>query len=215
MTQPTGTPLSASMEDYLEAIWACQQAHGAARVRDIAAAVGVKASAVSGALRSLAGQGLVDYQPYQYITLTEPGRQIAQTVRRRHQAVVRFLTDGLALGPEEADARACAWEHTIDADLRRRLEALTDYLDSPDRRRQWADQLRRRLDQPASPATPADSRDRPPAGRTATGATPATDAAPADPPPADAAPANPAPTDPTPADPAADRDPSAEGGLPR
>ena len=132
MGQPGG-PLSASMEDYLEAIGDLQQADGVARVRDIAAAVGVNPSAVTGALRSLAAQGLVHYEPYQYITLTEAGREIASAVRRRHEALVGLLRDVLRLDPQAAQAKACQWEHAVDRDLRLRIEALVQTLQGDDR----------------------------------------------------------------------------------
>ena len=49
--------------------------------------------------------GLVTTQPYRAIFLTQEGRRIAETSRRRHQIVVAFLQ---AIGVSEDVARADA-----------------------------------------------------------------------------------------------------------
>jgi len=74
------TALSASLEDYLEAIWHVEAAKGAARAKDIADRLGVNASSVTAALQTLAERGLVNYAPYDIVTLTAAGRPAAVSV---------------------------------------------------------------------------------------------------------------------------------------
>ncbi len=76
--------LSATLEDYLEAMAQVAAERGVARVRDIAAALSVHKSTVSGALRSLSEKGLVDYAPYEIATLTPQGQEVARRIARRH-----------------------------------------------------------------------------------------------------------------------------------
>ncbi|HEV58563.1 MAG TPA: MarR family transcriptional regulator, partial [Phycisphaerales bacterium] len=55
--------LTASLEDYLEAIFHLENKDKVARSKDIAGALGVARPSVTGALRTLAGKGLVNYEP--------------------------------------------------------------------------------------------------------------------------------------------------------
>ncbi len=113
--------LTASMEDYLEAILYLVRRKQVARVRDIADRVGVGMSSVSTALKSLAKRELVNYDPYEAITLTTRGWEVAEGVSQRHHLLRRFLTDVLGLDSETADANACRMEHAVDDALLDRL----------------------------------------------------------------------------------------------
>ena len=62
--------LSSSLEDYLEVIFHLVAAKQVARVKDIAKKIQVKNSSVTGALRPLADKGLINYTPYDVVTLT-------------------------------------------------------------------------------------------------------------------------------------------------
>jgi Mn-dependent DtxR family transcriptional regulator/Fe2+ transport system protein FeoA len=106
--------LSANLEDYLEAIYRIVQEDRVARVKDIAARLNVQKASVSGALQSLAAKGLVNHEPYSYITLTPRGETIAREVFHRHQVLTGFLTDFLGINPETADRNACHIEHAIE-----------------------------------------------------------------------------------------------------
>ena len=114
------------MQDYLEAIFALIGEKGAARVRDIAIRLGVRRSAVSNALHCLAEHGLINYKPYQLVSLTDGGREIGAEVRRRHAALQRFFMVVLGVDSETADENACRIEHHIDEAVLRRLACLTD-----------------------------------------------------------------------------------------
>lgn len=123
---PQTTSLSASLEDYLEAIYILVQKEHVARVKDIAARLGVQMPSVTGALRSLAAKGLVHHDPYSYITLTDPGERIARDLVRRHEVLTEFLTDFLGLDHETADRNACEMEHAIEPVV---LDRLVDFVE--------------------------------------------------------------------------------------
>ncbi|HUT33784.1 MAG TPA: metal-dependent transcriptional regulator [Planctomycetota bacterium] len=113
--------LSASLEDYLEAIYHLEREERVARVRDIAARLRVQMPSVTGALRSLASKDLVNHTPYSYVTLTPAGERIAREMVRRHDVLTGFLSDFLGLDRAVAERNACAMEHAIEAQVLDRL----------------------------------------------------------------------------------------------
>ncbi len=113
--------LSPSMENYLEAIFLLVQDHPVARAKDISQHLKVNRSSVTGALQALGERGLVNYEPYGYVTLTQQGAAIATKVLRRHEALRDFFVGVLAIDPAEADAAACRMEHGISKSIVDRL----------------------------------------------------------------------------------------------
>lgn len=122
--------LSASLEDYLEAIYHTVEAKGAARAKDIVLRMGVHNSSVTQALRSLAEKKLINYAPYDVITLTEPGEAVALGVVRRHETLSKFLNQVLGLPGAEADAEACRLEHAVSSGVLNRLVRFVEYFES-------------------------------------------------------------------------------------
>jgi DtxR family transcriptional regulator, Mn-dependent transcriptional regulator len=117
MESLTTEPLSDSLQDYLEAVCMLVQRDGVARMRDIAAMIGVNKSSTTGAVKALAEKGLVNYDPYQYVTLTDRGDDIGRDLVRRHGVLKRFLMEVLAVPEEEAEAVGCRMEHAIKGDV--------------------------------------------------------------------------------------------------
>ena len=113
--------ISESMEDYLEAILRLTSGKRVARARDIAARLGVKMPSVSGALKSLVVRGLVNYRPYEAVTLTSAGVAVAKGVARKHQVLLGFLRDILGVNERIAEADACRLEHSLSGDSMRKL----------------------------------------------------------------------------------------------
>jgi DtxR family Mn-dependent transcriptional regulator len=136
--------LSATMEDYLEAIYQLQESHQVARVRDIARQLGVKMPTVSGALKTLAGRQLVEHEAYGYATLTEEGRRLAEQVHERHTAIVELLESVMLLPAAQAEEEACRLEHALGAEALERLRLLTHFLQQePTVRQLWLAHLER------------------------------------------------------------------------
>ena len=134
MTHPAHPKLSASLEDYLEAIYNLSQADAVARSKDIAEALAVSRASVTGALRALAEKGLVNYKPYGYITLTKAGTQAAAKVVGRHAVLHRFFAEVLGADADLARAAACRAEHTLGPEITARLTAFVDFIAQPGRR---------------------------------------------------------------------------------
>ncbi len=121
------TELSASLEDYLEAIYQVIEAHGEARAKDIADRLSVAASSVTVALRGLVKRGLVRHEPYDLISLTGEGERVARDVVHRHEVLTRFFTDVLSVDTATAADCACKMEHIVGDVILARLIAFIEY----------------------------------------------------------------------------------------
>ena len=121
--------LTASQEDYLEAIYNISAEKMAARAKDIAMKLDVRASSVTGALRNLGAMGLINYAPYDLITLTSEGKVVAEEIVKRHEALQKFLINVLGIDPKEADEAACRMEHSVPKAIIERLAKYSDYVE--------------------------------------------------------------------------------------
>jgi DtxR family Mn-dependent transcriptional regulator len=118
--------LTASLEDYLEAIKELIDAdgHGHAHTSEIARRLKVKMPSVTNALGVLRRHGYLNYDSNYPVTLTEKGVAAAERVIGRHRVLKAFLQEVLQLPAEAASATACRVEHVIDDQLIVRLNAL-------------------------------------------------------------------------------------------
>jgi len=121
--------LTASLEDYLEAIYMIVGEKRVARVKDIAKRLKVHKSTVTAALHALSDRELVNYVPYEVITLTPEGRRLGAEVARRHETLCRFLTSVLAIDEETAEEAACKMEHAMPEEVVDRFTAFAKFIE--------------------------------------------------------------------------------------
>ncbi len=95
--------LSETAEDYVELIADLIDIQGEARVVDLAQRFGVSHATVNKAVARLNRDGYVTNKPYRSVFLTEKGRNLARSSKKRHDIVLSFL---LALGISEDTAKA-------------------------------------------------------------------------------------------------------------
>ncbi|MBN1788492.1 MAG: metal-dependent transcriptional regulator [Sedimentisphaerales bacterium] len=119
--------LSASLEDYLEAIYNLSREPKVARSRDIAQSLGVSRASVTGALKLLRSKGLINYKPYSFITLTEKGTHQAQEVVRKHNIIESFFVNVLGVQRKAARHAACKAEHALGPEVISRLLNFTEF----------------------------------------------------------------------------------------
>ena len=122
--------LSASLEDYLEAIYNIIKEKKVARVKDIAEELGVTMPAVTGALRHLKSLDFVSYTPYEYIELTDKGTELAKKILYRHVKIREFLMKILDIPAEQASQNACRVEHVIDDIVLMRLIKFMEFIEN-------------------------------------------------------------------------------------
>jgi len=120
--------LSANMEDYLEAIAVLKKNTGVARVKDIGKLLNVKSPSVNSAINALSIAGMVVHEHYGYVNLTKEGKEAAQSVMERHEAMAKFLTVILDMDREMAEEDACKMEHSISKEGFQRLLKLMDFI---------------------------------------------------------------------------------------
>jgi DtxR family Mn-dependent transcriptional regulator len=126
----TVSPISAALEDYLEAILALSEDGGEARVRDISERLSVHKSTVTAALKVLSEKKLVEHEPYGAAALTDAGHCIAIRVAQSHAVVKSFLEDVLLVESETAEANACRMEHVMDKVVLERLVSFAEAMGS-------------------------------------------------------------------------------------
>lgn len=132
-----GREMSAALENYLEIIFRLEVREGAARAGGIAEAAGVSRSTVTSTLKVLKEMGLVTYEPYSLIHLTDQGLAIGRDVAHRHFVFQEFLENVLQIDPIQADDTACMLEHVVPQDVIKRLGQFVLFLKS--RQEQWKD----------------------------------------------------------------------------
>jgi Mn-dependent DtxR family transcriptional regulator len=107
------TELSKSLEEYLKIAHELEIESGAAAPSDIADRLGVKAPSVTSALRRLRDLGLIEYEPYSSVKLTDTGKLKANELALRKQILVEFLTL-IGVDDEIASEDACEIEHLLN-----------------------------------------------------------------------------------------------------
>lgn len=133
------SPVSHSVAHHLMAIAHLHDAHGYARVTDVAERLGLTRGSVSLTLKSLESRGLIDKDQRRFLRLTGDGQGIVDAIKTKQQVAARFFTEVLGVTPEIAETDACKVEHllsseTVTAMLRwlrgwTALETKPDWLD--------------------------------------------------------------------------------------
>ncbi|MQY77222.1 MAG: metal-dependent transcriptional regulator [Spirochaeta sp.] len=143
--------LSSSLEDYLEAIYGIVRLKRAARAKDISQRLGVNSSSVTGALHSLSEKGLINYAPYDIVTLTAKGEKIGRDVSHRHTVLQEFFVKVLGVDIESAEENACKMEHEISRDILKRLSLFVEFIEScPGAAAKWIDGIGHFCENPES-----------------------------------------------------------------
>lgn len=103
-----------SAENYLETILMLSQAKPHVRSIDIATELEFSKPSVSVAMKNLRENGYIQVDGSGYITLTESGRQIAETMFERHTLISNWL---MYLGVDQKTAveDACRMEHVLSS----------------------------------------------------------------------------------------------------
>jgi DtxR family Mn-dependent transcriptional regulator len=87
----------------------------------------VRKASVTSALRTLSARGLVNYAPYDIVTLTDAGTGIAEELDRRYSVLHDFFVSVLGIDSETADTDACNLEHHLSDTLYERLIGFIEY----------------------------------------------------------------------------------------
>ena len=119
--------LSSGLEDYIEAIYIAQIEKRNLKGAELARVLGVSRASVSEALGKLSEKGLVQYESYGNVYLTEEGKKQAGIVYNKHNILERFLINVLGVNQPEAGENACKIEHVISQELLNKIHDFTHF----------------------------------------------------------------------------------------
>jgi DtxR family Mn-dependent transcriptional regulator len=114
---------TAPVEDYLKVIYEIERASGAAATTDIAQRLAIAPASVSGMIKRLADQGLLEHERYHGVRLTEGGRRVALRTIRRHRIIEAYLARALGYPWDRVHDEAERLEHAASDELVDRMAA--------------------------------------------------------------------------------------------
>ena len=119
---------SSTVENYLKAIYlgvsSVTQPNGLLPMGQLAAALGVAPGTATTMVKTLAESGLVRYEPYAGVTLTNAGQKLAALVVRRHRVIELFLVQVMGYRWDEVHEEAEQLEHAVSDRLIDRMDEM-------------------------------------------------------------------------------------------
>ena len=119
---------SSTVENYLKAIYQGQSSleRGAHLVPmgHVAASLGVTPGTATTMIKTLAESGLVQYEPYSGVRLSQAGEKLAALVVRRHRLVELFLVQVMGISWAEVHDDAELLEHVVSDRLIDRMDEM-------------------------------------------------------------------------------------------
>ena len=98
--------ISKSLEEYLKTMYVLKKKTGRVRMTDIAEKMNCTKASVNKAVHNLKDKGLLTYETYGTIELTESGEDLAKKILEAYDIVFLFLKDVLNLKEEQAKIEA-------------------------------------------------------------------------------------------------------------
>ncbi len=114
-------------ENYLKSIYHLSQNTESVSTNQLAAFINTKASSVTDMLKKLADKNLINYTPYQGVTLTAAGEKVAVNIIRKHRLWEYFLVEKLNFKWDEVHELAEEMEHISSNELIDRLDKFMGY----------------------------------------------------------------------------------------
>ena len=98
--------ISKSLEEYIKNMYVLKKQNGNVRVTDVAEKMNCSKASVNKALNNLKENGLVNYETYGTIEITDTGEDLAQKILESYDIVFVFLKDVLGMEAETAEKEA-------------------------------------------------------------------------------------------------------------
>ena len=116
-------------EDYLEVIAELVELKGYATTLDISRYMNVSPPSVTKMLQKLDEKKYIEYEKYHGINLTNNGRQVADSIRKKHSILLEFF-EILNIGQEIANQDTEGLEHHLNPKTIRQLRKYITFLKS-------------------------------------------------------------------------------------
>ena len=98
--------ISKSLEEYLKTMYLLRKQYEKIRVTDIANKMNISKASVNKAVNNLKEEGLLEYETYGSILLTQQGEDLAKKILEAYDIVYLFLKDVLNLDEKDAKNEA-------------------------------------------------------------------------------------------------------------
>ena len=98
--------ISKSLEEYIKTMYILKQKNGNIRVTDVADMMNCSKAGVNKAINNLKENGLVNYETYGTIEITEEGNDLAQKIIESYDIIFVFLKDVLGMDDKKAKEEA-------------------------------------------------------------------------------------------------------------
>ena len=105
--------VSKALEEYIKTMYILKKQNGYVRVTDVANKMNCTKPSVNKALYNLKDNGLVNYESYGTIELTQKGEDLAKKILEAYDIVYVFLKEVLNLNEEDAKSEAEKIKMTI------------------------------------------------------------------------------------------------------
>lgn len=113
--------ISKALEEYLKTIYIIKKQNGNIRVTDIAQKMNCTKPSVNKAINNLKTNGLLNYESYGAIELTEEGENLAKKILEAYDIVYLFLKDVLNIENDKAKNEAEKIKSSITDDTINKL----------------------------------------------------------------------------------------------
>jgi DtxR family Mn-dependent transcriptional regulator len=114
-------------ENYLKSIYHLSLNSTSVSTNQIAALLNTKASSVTDMLKKLSEKALINYMPYQGVSLTAAGEKVAVNIIRKHRLWEYFLVEKLDFKWDQVHEMAEELEHISSNELIDRLDKFMGY----------------------------------------------------------------------------------------
>lgn len=114
--------LTNSQEEYLKTIYLLEKNNRKVRVTDIAEKLKITKPSVNKGVNLLKEIGLVNYETYGNISLTEKGRNLAVEVIKREDILEMFLVEVLEINRKQAIEEAKSMKHAMSQETALKLD---------------------------------------------------------------------------------------------
>jgi DtxR family Mn-dependent transcriptional regulator len=117
---------TSTVEDYLKCILQEEQGNPGVLVTmgQIGSRLHVAPGTVTAMVKTLSDSGLLSYEPYSGVSLTEAGRQLGLHVLRRHRLIELFLVQVMGMDWSEVHPEAERLEHAVSDRLVERMDEM-------------------------------------------------------------------------------------------
>lgn len=118
---------SAAEENYLKSLYALQELFGEVSATELSKRLSIKMPSVNSMMKKLLEKGLVQYESYRPITLTEKGRLVAAQIIRKHRLTEMFLVEKMGFSWDEVHGIAEQIEHIDSPEFFMKMDEILEH----------------------------------------------------------------------------------------